>query len=242
MKLAYKLGLGVMVAGVVIAVTSGLFGGAFYEALMWLMTLLDAPEEREFLPPSQPEKGALILQLLGGLVFLCGACIISIRLLLGLLANLAAGLLHAAGRRDLAARLGGGGAPGWLGKLAWVAKLGLAAAAIGLLFFVFTAVPELLLYEIFLYEYNAPGIMTTLDTLSRAGLGMFYTGIALLVFGKPLQLALILFLSLWLTRLGLVLLAVAGIGALLGWGTPSVITAVTGGGVLAVGVWRFLTA
>ena len=238
MRLVYKLGLGIIVAGLIIVLSAGALGGMFYEGLMQLLTLAGAPAERDFLPPSQPENGELILQMLGSLVLLCGACIISARLLLGLLGYLAAGLLQLVGKPNMAAKLGWAAAPGWFGNLVWIAKLGLAAAAIGFLVFVFTAVPELLLYEIFLYEYGTPGVMATLGTLYKVGLGMFWTGLALLILGKPIQALL----SYWLNALGLGLTLIGAIGALLGLGTPFIIAGVIGGAMLVVGAWRFLTA
>lgn len=218
MGLVYKIGFAVMVTGVIIMVTSGNFGLIVFAALMQLLTLLGAPAEREFLPPSEPEAGEQMLQLLGNLVFTCGACIVSIRLLLGL--------------------LGLAGKPGWTGKLEWVAKLGLGAAALGLLISVFGAVPELLLYEIFRYRYGQPGTMATLETIMDAGNVMLWSGVVLLILGKPIRTLF----SFWVNWLGLGLIVFGTIGAVVGWGVPFTIAAVIGAVTLLVGVWRLLAA
>ena len=216
LELTYKIGLAVMVTGVIIMVSGGILGGIFFEALMKILTLLGAPEEREFLPPSEPEAGEQMLQLLGGLVFACGTCVISMRLLL--------------------AMLGVASKPGWTSKLGWIAKLGLGVAALGLLISIFAATPELLLYEVFHYNYGQPGTMATLETIFGVGNVMLWSGLALLIFGKPFQALL----GSWVNRLGLGLIVIGIIGAVVGWGTPFIIAGVVGAVTLIVGVARLL--
>ncbi len=216
MGLTYKIGFAVMVTGVIIMVSGGILGGIFFEALMQLLTLLGAPEEREFLPPDEPEAGEQMLLLLGALVFVCGACIVSIRLLLGL--------------------LGLAGKPGWISKLGWVAKLGLGTAALGLLISIFGATPEYLLYEFFRYNYGQWGTMATLETIIGVGNVMLWSGLALLVLGKPIRTLL----GSWVNWLGLGLIVIGTIGAAMGWGAPFIIAAVVGAVTLIVGACRNL--
>lgn len=218
MGLSYKIGFAVMATGVIIMVSSGVFGGILFEALMQLLTLLGAPAEREFLPPSEPEAGEQMLQLLGSQVITCGVCIVIIRLLLGLL--------------GLASR------PGWTSKLGWANKLGLGAAALGLLIGIAGATPELLLYEFFRYGYGQQGTMATLETIIGVGNVMLWIGVALLILGKPVRA---LFGS-WVNWLGLGLVAIGITGAVVGWGAPFIIAAVVGAITLLVGVWRLLAA
>ena len=217
MGLAYKIGFAVMVTGVIIMVSSGIFGGILFEALMKLLTLLGAPAEREFLPPSETEAGEQMLQLLGSQVIACGACIVLIRLLLGL--------------------LGLAGKPEWTSKLGWANKLGLGAVALGLLIMIAGATPELLLYEFLRYSYGRPGTMATLERIIGFGSVMFWCGLLLLILGKPIRA---LFGS-WVNWLGLGLVVIGIIGAVVGWGVPFIIAAVVGAVTLLVGVWRLLT-
>ncbi len=218
MGLSYKIGFAVMATGVIIMVSSGVFGGILFEALMQLLTLLGAPAQREFLPPSEPEAGDQILQLVGGLVTTCGTCTVSIRLLLGLL--------------GLASK------PGWTNKLEWANRLGLGAAALGLLIFNFGAVPELLLYDLFRYEYGQPGMMATLGTITGVGNAMFWSGVVLLILGKPIRA---LFSS-WVNWLGLGMVVIGIIGVVVGWGAPFIIAGVIGAVTVIVGAWRLLAA
>ncbi|MCY4436318.1 MAG: hypothetical protein OXE05_03175 [Chloroflexi bacterium] len=218
MGLVYKIGFAVMVTGVIIMFSGGIFGGILFAALMQLLTLLGAPAEREFLPPNEPEAGEQMLLLLGALVFVCGACIVSIRLLLGLL--------------GLASK------PGWISKLGWVAKLGLGTAALGLLISIFGATPEFLLYEFFRYNYGQWGTMATLETIIVVGNVILWSGLALLVLGKPFRALL----GSWVNWLGLGLIVIGIIGAEMGWGAPFIIAAVIGTVTLIVGVWRLLIA
>ena len=82
---AYKAGLVVILAGVVVFASSWLLGGVVFAAVMDLLALLDAPDDRQFLPADQPEAGGQILQHLGGTLIACGVCIATIRLVAELL-------------------------------------------------------------------------------------------------------------------------------------------------------------
>ena len=216
----YKLGLAAIATGIIIAVSSDRPGGILFAGLMKLLTLFGAPEDRDFLPPSEPEAGEDILQMLGMMTIACGAGIFSLRLLSEVL--------------------------GFTGKLGWAArqrgtiKLGLGAAALGFLFYVSGALPALLLYEFFLYNYGAAGIMSTLNTVENVGSAIFYCGLALLILQRLEWLNALL--GSWISRLGLGLIVIGTIGAVVGWGVPFIIAAVVGIVTLMVGVRRFLAA
>ena len=82
---AYKIGLGVIAAGIVIAASSLFLGGVTFSAVSALLTLLGAPEDREFLPTYEPEAGGQLLQFFGAIILVCGICIVAIRIVAELL-------------------------------------------------------------------------------------------------------------------------------------------------------------
>ena len=71
--LGYKVGLAIMATGIILMASSWLLGGVVFEAMMQLLKLLGAPEEREFLPSNEPEAGSAILDFLGSMILVCGA-------------------------------------------------------------------------------------------------------------------------------------------------------------------------
>ncbi|MDE2823769.1 MAG: hypothetical protein OXK79_09720, partial [Chloroflexota bacterium] len=163
--LAYKVGLGVIVAGVAMFASSWLLDGVVFAAVMELLTLLGAPEDRQFLPPDQPGAGGQIIQHFGGAIFACGVCIVSIRL--------------------VAELLGLAGKPEFTAKLDWADKLGLGAVGIGTLTIVSTGLSQSILYEIFLYDYGRGAAMVTLETAGRAGAVFLLRGHAVINIRRP---------------------------------------------------------
>ena len=57
MGIAYKVGLGVMVAGGIFLMSREILGDIAYSAISGILELLGAPEERDFLPTNEPEAG-----------------------------------------------------------------------------------------------------------------------------------------------------------------------------------------
>ena len=224
--LAYKVGLGVIVVGVVMFASSWLLGGAVFAAVMELLTLLGAPEKREFLPPDEPEAGGQIIQHFGGAIFACGVCIVSIRLVVE--------LLGLAGKPELTAKLGP------------TAKLGLGAAGIGILAIASTGLSQNVLYEIFRYEYGRGAAMSTLETAGSAGVVILLGGLAVLILGRPGGHRVLLGWTDrvgwgkmgygWINKLGLGLIVLALVGGILGFEDPTTIIAAAGIGILVVGI------
>ena len=174
--LAYMVGLGLIVTGFVIAMSRDLLGEVLFMALQEFLTLLGAPEDRAFLPPSEPEAGGEILEFFGGIILACGGFIVFVRVILDLLGFTDGG--GSTGLRRLTDKLG------ISGGLGLVDKLGLAAFAAGFLVFVSAGLPELILYEIFLYDYRQGTMMSILGSVSRVGgLIMYFAMITLLIAG-----------------------------------------------------------
>ena len=224
--LAYKVGLGVMVTGVVIAASSWLLGGVVFVALTSLLTLLGAPESRQIMPPHDPEAGGQILQFFGVILVVCGVCIVSVRLIVE--------LLGLAGEPALTYRLKGS------------EKLGSGLAATGFLVGVSSGLSQVLLYEIFLYEYGTGAAMSTLEAVGYAGGVILLGGLAVLILGaRNRHRALLGWTDRvgwgklgcgWVNKLGLGLIVLALVGATLGVEDPTTIVAVAGIGILLTGV------
>ena len=225
--LAYKVGLGVIVAGVVVFASSGFLGGVVFAAVMELLELMGAPEDRQFLPPDQPGAGGSILEHFGGVLLACGVCIVSIRLV--------AELLGLAGKPELTAKLGPAD------------KLGLGAAGIGVLTVVSTGLSQSILYEIFLYDYGQGAAMSMLDAAGRVGAVFLIGGFAALILRGPGRRKVLLGwtdrvawgkMGLgWINKLGLGLIVLAFIGGTLAPGFVDAfsIVAAAGIGILLVG-------
>ena len=226
--LAYKVGLGVIVAGFLIFASSGLLGGVVFAAVMDLLTLMGAPEDRQFLPPNEPEAGRQILQFFGGILLACGVCIISFRLVVEL--------------------LGLAGKPGFTARLDRTDKLGLGVAAIGLLVSVSSGLTQDFLYEILLYEYGTGWVMSTLETVGYAGAAILLGGLAVLILGKPNRRRVVLGWTDrvgwgklghgWINKLGLGLIVLTLVGGTLmpGFADAFSIFAAAGIGILLVGI------
>ncbi len=232
--LAYKVGLGVIVVGVVMIASSGLLGGVTFSAVSALLRLLGAPEDREFLPTSEPEAGGQLLQFFGVILIACAICIVGIRLVVEL--------------------LGLAGRPEYTAKLGRADKLGLGAVAVGLLVAVSTGITQLLLYEIFLYEYGPGSAMFTLAIAMYAGGAIVLGGLVVLVLGRPGPRKVLSGWTDrvgwgkmgcgWINRLGLGLIVLAQVGGALTPGFEGPITIVTaaGIGILVVGIFPHILA
>ena len=220
--LAYKIGAAVVVAGAIIVMTSGLLGGVIFASLMRLLSLLGAPEDRHFLPPSEPQAGPEILAVLGTWVVLCGAWMFCLRLVIELL--------------GLAARPA---LTGWLGT--W-GKLSLGMVAVGSLIQISAELPRAVLFDFIRYAEFGPfeAISTAgslivlcgllIPTLFGVGLLMVFLGWTGTVGWGKLGLG-------WINQLGLGLVALAIIvGLVFGWSDPVTIIAAAGIGIILVGI------
>ena len=224
--LAYKVGLGVIVVGIVIAASSWLLGGVTFSAISALLRLLGAPEDRALLPPYEPEVGGQLLQLFGVILFVCGGCIVSLRLVVELFGMV--------------------GNSGFTSRLKGVERVGLGATAIGFLVGVSSGLTQFLLYEIFLYEYGTGTAMSTLETVGYGGVVILLGGLAVLILGAPNRHRTLLGWTDrvgwgklgcgWINKLGLGLIVLALVGGILGFEDPTTIVAVAGIGLLVVGI------
>ncbi len=224
--LAYKVGLGVIVVGIVIAASSWLLGGVTFSAISALLRLLGAPEDRALLPPYEPEAGGQLLQLFGVILLVCGGCIVSLRLVVEL--------------------FGMGGNSGFTSRLKGVEKVGLGATAIGFLVGVSSGLTQVLLYEIFLYEYGTGTAMSTLETVGYGGGVILLGGLAVLILGAPNRHRMLLGWTDrvgwgklgcgWINKLGLGLIVLALVGGILGFEDLTTIVAAAGIGILVVGI------
>ena len=224
--LAYKVGLGVILTGVVMFASSWLFGGVVFAAVMDLLTRLGAPEDRQFLSPEQPEAGRQILQLHGGALIASGSLIIGFRLVVEL--------------------LGLTGNSGLTSKLKEVEKLGLGAAAAGFLVSVSSGLTQSLLYEILLYEYGTGLAMSTLEVTGATGAVVLLGGLAIFILGAPNRYRALLGWTDregwgklgcgWINQLGLGIIVLALVVGTLGFENPSAIIAAAGIGTLLAGI------
>ncbi len=150
-RVAYKVALGVAAVGVLMIVLSPFFGGLLYtRAITPLLDILGGPEEREFLPRSEPQTGAEILALLGGCNLVVGICMFCVRLVLEL--------------------LGLAGEPGLTRRLGTPGKLALGTAAAGVVVFAAGAFPGMLVSLLLIdYESEVLGMASALDVISQAG-------------------------------------------------------------------------
>ena len=71
------------------------------------------------------------------------------------------------------------------GRLSRAEKLGLSAAAAGLVIAVVSALVQGVLAEVFRYDYGAPGTMSILETASYASGAIMLCGLGVLVLGRP---------------------------------------------------------
>ena len=224
--LTYKVGLGVMVVGIVIAASSLFLGGVIFSAISALLTLLGAPEDREFLPTDEPEAGGHLLQFFGVIIFVVGICIVGIRIVVE--------LLGLAGKPEFTARLGRAD------------RLGLGVATIGIVVGASVAITQLILYQIFLYEYGPGTAMFALAIVMYAGGLILLAGLAVLVLGRPGPRRVLLGWTDrvgwgkmgcgWINKLGLGLIALALLGGTLGFEDQTTLVAAAGIAILVVGI------
>ena len=221
--LAYKIGAAVVVAGAIIVLTSGLLGEVVFASLMRLLSLLGAPEDRHFLPPSEPEAGSELLNFLGILVIMCGVWMFCLRLVIELL--------------GLATK------PALTGKLGPGRKLGLGVVAVGLLIGILAELPRTLLYEFSRSGESWP----PLETIATVGGLIVLCGLVILIPGGVMLLKAFLR---WTNRvgwgklglgrindLGLALIALAIIiGSIFGLSDPITIIGAAGIGIILVGI------
>lgn len=218
--LAYKVGVGVIAAGIAITATSGLLGGVVFGLLMRILTLMGAPEDRDFLSPDFPEAGSQILVLLGTLVIMCGVWIFSLRLVIEL--------------------LGLDPRPALTGRLSQRKKWGLGVAAAGLIVIVSAAVPGELIYETS-RSGDYPSALTIIRTVG----GLMVLGALFILIPGPFKRVVGWADRVgwgkmgcgWINKLGIGLIVLGLFVALLGFvdGPPAIIAA-AGAGILLVGI------
>ena len=144
---AYKVALGDIAFGVFMIVCGLLVGGVFHRGLMQLFTLLGVPEDRQFLPASEPQTGTELLAILGFYILAAGICIFCVRLVLE--------LLGLAGEPKLTRRMR---PPG---------KLALGTAAAGLVVIAAALFPETI-FALFFLNYT-PGDLSIVNAIWQAG-------------------------------------------------------------------------
>ncbi len=144
---AYKVALGDIAFGTLMIVLSPFVGGVFFRGLTQLFPLLGVPEDRQFLPASEPQTGTELLGVLGAYILAAGICIFCVRLVLE--------LLGLAGEPKLTRRMR---PPG---------KLALGTAAAGVVVTAAALFPETLFYLFFL-NYT-PGDLSIVDAIWQAG-------------------------------------------------------------------------
>ena len=211
-----------VVVGTIIFMTSGLFGGVVFASLMGLLSLLGAPEDRYFLPPSEPQAGSEMLDFLGIMVIMCGAWMFCLRLVIELL--------------GLAARPA---LTNWLGT--W-GKLCLGMVAVGSLIQISAEVPRALFFDFIRFEEFGP-----FKTISTVGSLIVLCGLVILIlFGVGLLMTFLGWAGTvgwgklglgWINQLGFGLVALAVIvGLVFGWSDPATIIAAAGIGIILVGI------
>lgn len=163
--LTYRVGLVVAVIGVLVILASGTLGGVFYELVLSLLELLDAPEDREYLVPNEPGAGPEILQFLGWAIVVCAACLVSVRLSLGLL-----GLTPKPELTD---------------KLGPVDRAGLGITVLGILVIAAAAIPQALIYEILPREPISSGPTSAFSIVASIGSLCLLCGLLVVVLGGP---------------------------------------------------------
>ena len=209
-----------VVVGAIILMTSGLLGGVVFASLMRLLSLMGAPEDRDFLPPDYPEAGSQILDHLGALVIMCGVWMFSLRLVIEL--------------------LGFATKPALTGRLSPRGRLGLGVAAAGLLIGASAVLPESLIYE-----FSCSGEpWLPFETIATLGGLIVLCGLFILIPG-PLKAV-----QDWTNRvgwgklglgrinqlgLGLIALAIV-IGLFIGLSDPITIIVAAGIGIILVGI------
>ena len=227
--LGYKLGLVVIVAGIVIAASGWLLGAVVGPAVPAMLEFLRAPDDPAIPPSNDSAAGTQLLHMLGVFIILSGVCVINLRLV--------ADLLGLAGGASLTSQLAS--------RLNTIEKLGLGATMIGLVVVFSIGAAQVILVEIYLYRYETGAAMTALETIWNAGFASALAGLGALTLGTPNRRALLLGwtnivlwgrLGLgWINLLGLGLIALSALGAIVEI-EQSYIVLGAGLAILAVGV------
>ncbi len=224
---AYKVALGDIAVGVFMIVCSPFVGGVFFGGLTQLFPLLGVPEDRQFLPASEPQTGTELLGVLGAYILAAGICIFCVRLVLE--------LLGLAGEPQLTRRMR---PPG---------KLALGTAAAGVVVFAAGAFPGNLVSLLFIdYEPEVQGITSALDVISKAGgLLLVCSLITLLLWGRGIRGALFGWADAvgwaklrcgWINRLSVAFVVGGTIGSVLFFGDVASVFTSTGVIVLVMGI------
>ena len=177
--LTHRVGLVFVAVGVLVILASGILGGIFYELVLSLLELLDAPEDRDFLSPDKPGAGPPILRFLGSLIIGCGVLIVSLRLAIGLL--------------GLTAR------PEPTDKLGPVDKAGLGIAVFGIFMIAAAAIPEVLLFEILPREPRSLDPIPAFSIVASIGSLCLWSGLLVVALGGPRRREVLLG---WTRKLG----------------------------------------
>ncbi len=143
-------------------------------------------------------------------------------------------LLEWAGRSPLIARL------------SRAEKVGLVAAAVGLVIGVVSGLVQGVFYEVLRYDYGASGTMSILETVGLAGGALLLCGLGALVLGRPNRRRLLLGWTervgwgkmghAWINKLGVGLIAAAIVGGTLGFEDATTMIAGAGIALLLVGI------
>ena len=224
--LAYKAGLVVAAAGVLLILFSGIIGGVFYQLVLTLLELLDAPADREYLSPDNRGAGPVLLQFAGSLIFVCGICVVSVRLALGL--------------------LGITSGPELTDKLGPVDKAGLGMGVAGVLLTFSGAIPEVLLNELSRPESRQSGLISTLSIVARVGSLFLLCGLLTVALGGPRRREVLLGWSekygwgklghVWANKSAIGLFVLAVIISMMGLENPGIYVAGAGIFLFLVGI------
>ncbi len=224
--LAYKVGLGVIATGAVMFASSWILGGVVFAAIMDILALMGAPEDRQFLSHEDPEAGRQMLRLHGGVLVASGSFIVGLRLLVEL--------------------LGLAGGSRFTSKLKGVDKLGLGVAATAWLLLIPIGLSQVVLYEIFLYDYGAGITMSTLQIAGAVSAIALLGGLAVVILGAPNRRSALLGWTDrmgwgklgygWINQLGLGMIVLAMVLGALGLENPTGIIAAAGIGILLAGI------
>ena len=225
--MAYKVGLGVMVTGVMLLMSREILGDIAYSAISGVLELLGAPEERDFLPTNKPEAGQQILAGLGIIILVVGACIFFLRVLLGL--------------------MGATSKPELTDQLRPVDKAGLGIAGLGLLILVSAVLPQVLLYEIFDYDY---GELLLLEIVSYVSIPILFLGLLILIpgavrlikhlFGWADRVGWGKLHCGWINKLGLVSIVIGVIASMVGASKAGAVLSGSGTAVMVLGLVSYL--
>ncbi len=162
---AYRVGLIVMAAGVLVILLGSVLGNLFFLALSGMLDLFGVPEERGLLSPSNHKAGTQLLSLLGSATLLCGAIIAGFRWLMEIPVF--------GGRSAIYDRLG------------WLDRVGVGVVLVGVAFLIIVTVGEFVLSEVSRDYYGSRLGTSMLSIVARIGSGLLLCGLLLLILGGP---------------------------------------------------------